>query len=54
MKPEGLGRPERLQKVRYLVDTNVFLEVMLGQEKADVCERVLRKFLLRGIEWCGY
>ena len=44
MKPEDLGRPERLQKVRYLVDTNVFLEVMLGQEKADVCERVLRKF----------
>jgi predicted nucleic acid-binding protein len=32
------------------VDANIFLEVGLDQEKADVCERVLRKFHLKELE----
>jgi len=43
MKPEKSGQSKRL-KAEYLLDANIFLEVELGQEKADVCERVLRKF----------
>ncbi|MHA1833492.1 MAG: type II toxin-antitoxin system VapC family toxin [Candidatus Baldrarchaeia archaeon] len=37
---------QKTEKVKYLVDANIFLEVQLGQQKADVCERVLRKFCL--------
>jgi predicted nucleic acid-binding protein len=44
MKPEKLGQLKQLQTAKYLVDANVFLEVELDQEKADVCEKVLRKF----------
>lgn len=43
MKQEKSGQSKRL-KAEYLLDANIFLEVELGQEKADVCERVLRKF----------
>ena len=46
MKPEKLGHPKQVQTVKYLVDANIFLEVELDQEKADVCERILRKFYL--------
>lgn len=44
MKPEKLGRSRRLRATEFLVDANVFLEVELGQQKADACEKVLRKF----------
>jgi len=44
MKPDKSGRLGRLQATEFLVDANVFLEVELGQQKADACERVLRKF----------
>ncbi|MDI6904746.1 MAG: type II toxin-antitoxin system VapC family toxin [Candidatus Bathyarchaeia archaeon] len=50
MKPEKLGQSKQLQKAKYLVDANVFLEVELEQKKADVCERVLRKFHLGELE----
>lgn len=44
MKPEKSGRLGRLQATEFLVDANVFLEIELGQQKADACEGVLRKF----------
>ena len=44
MKPEKLEPSRPLQATKFLVDTNIFLEVELGQRKADVCERLLRKF----------
>jgi len=50
MKPEKLGHPKQIQTVKYLVDANIFLEVELDQEKADVCEAVLRKFYLGEME----
>lgn len=28
----------------YLIDTNIFLEVLLGQPKAAICEKFLNKF----------
>ncbi|MEM2687305.1 MAG: PIN domain nuclease, partial [Thermoproteota archaeon] len=33
-----------------LVDTNIFLELFLGQEKADECERFLQKVSAGEIE----
>ena len=50
MKQEKLGQPKQSQIVKYLVDANIFLEVELGQEKADVCEGILRKFYLGEME----
>lgn len=50
MKPEGSGQPKRLQKPKYLVDANIILELELGQEKADICEKVLRKFCIGELE----
>ena len=44
MKPEKLEQSKRFRAGKYLLDANVFLEVELEQEKADVCEKVLRKF----------
>jgi len=35
---------QRTQGPEYLVDANILLEVLLGQQKAEVCERALRKF----------
>jgi len=46
MKPESLEQLKQSQTVEYLIDANIFLEVELDQEKADVCEKVLRKFYL--------
>ena len=50
MKPEKLGHPKQIQTVKCLVDANIFLEVELDQEKAYVCEAVLRKFYLGEME----
>jgi len=33
-----------LHTVKYFVDANIFLEVELGQQKADICEEALRRF----------
>ncbi|MEM2534154.1 MAG: PIN domain-containing protein [Candidatus Nezhaarchaeales archaeon] len=33
-----------------LIDANVFLELFLGQEKADECERFLHKVSVGGLE----
>jgi len=44
MKPDKSERLRRLQATEFLVDANVFLELELGQQKADACESVLRKF----------
>ena len=34
------------QKYRFLVDSNIFLEVRLGQKRAELCEKILREFHL--------
>jgi len=44
MKPEKLERSKPFKEAKFLVDANIFLEVELGQRKADPCEKVLRKF----------
>jgi predicted nucleic acid-binding protein len=44
MKLDESGQLRRLQAAEFLVDANVFLEVALGQQKANACEGVLRKF----------
>lgn len=44
MKPEKLEWSKPSKEARYLIDANIFLEVELGQRKADYCERVLRRF----------
>lgn len=44
MKPDKSGRLRRLQATEFLVDANIFLDVELGQQKADICERFLIKF----------
>ncbi|MEM2950861.1 MAG: type II toxin-antitoxin system VapC family toxin [Nitrososphaeria archaeon] len=48
MKPEESEQPK--QKPKYLVDANIILELELGQEKADICEKVLRKFCTGELE----
>ena len=35
---------QRIKGAKYLVDANIFLELQLNQQKADVCERIPRKF----------
>ncbi|RLI41895.1 hypothetical protein DRO59_05705 [Candidatus Bathyarchaeota archaeon] len=50
MKPEKLEQSKQSQTAKYLVDANIFLEVELDQEKADVCEMILRKFHLGELE----
>jgi len=52
-KLENSGRLKLLHKAKkaeYLVDANIFLELMLSQQKADVCEKVLRKFSVGVLE----
>ena len=44
MRPVRSGRPKQSRRADYLVDANIFLELELGQERADTCEEVLRKF----------
>jgi len=44
MKPEKLESSKPFREAKYLVDANIFIEVGLGQRKADSCEKVLRKF----------
>ena len=41
---------QRIKRAKYLVDANIFLEVQLNQQKADACERVLRKFCVGELE----
>ena len=41
---------QRIRRAKYLVDANIFLEVQLNQQKADVCERALRKFCVGELE----
>ncbi len=41
---------QRANKAEYLVDANIFLELQLGQQKADICEKVLRKFSVGELE----
>lgn len=35
---------------RYLLDSNIFLEVELGQERAEACSKTLRRFLTAEME----
>lgn len=44
MKLEKLEWSKPFKEAKFLVDANIFLEVELGQRKADPCEKVLRKF----------
>jgi len=44
MKPEKSEWSKLLKEAKYLVDANIFLEVELGQRKADACGKVLRRF----------
>jgi len=44
MKLEKLEWSKPFKEAKFLVDANIFLEVELGQRKADHCEKVLRKF----------
>lgn len=44
MKLDKLEQSRLLQATKFLVDANIFLEVELGQQKADICERIFRKF----------
>jgi len=44
MRLEKLEWSKQFKEAKFLVDANIFLEVELGQRKADPCEKVLRKF----------
>jgi len=44
MKLEKSEWSKPFQEAKFLVDANIFLEVELGQRKADPSEKVLRKF----------
>jgi len=44
MKQEKLEWSKQFKEAKFLVDANIFLEVELGQRKADPCEKILRKF----------
>ena len=50
MKLEKLEWSKPCKEAKFLVDANIFLEVELGQRKADPCEKVLRRFQHRELE----
>lgn len=44
MRLERLELPKPWKEAKFLVDANIFLELELGQRKANICEKALRKF----------
>jgi predicted nucleic acid-binding protein len=50
MKPEKLEQSKRFHAAKYFLDANVFLEVELEHEKADVCEKFLENFISENLK----